>query len=307
MKKYILASFMSLFAVLSFTSCSEEEGVEPGNDGQPLVTIYQYTPALPYNADNDLLLRLVPNNKVESVYYLVEDTAAYNARYAQLGEGGYNKYVVENGTEVALGYENYEVLDSLGEVVSTTPITLGGKACEVIVTDMLGLNVITVVAKGGSTLVSSKINFNGIKWKNVVAGTYYFSNPNMQFLFGAESAETLMQVNEDDATAYRFKDLYGEGFSMKFYALPDYTAEDEGGVYTFLRVPDHFTGITYGSLGDFYVRDIGYWQGSDAWVTDNGYESGMYEDGSCFFMVQLHNAAGSNYGYNYYDYFVPAE
>lgn len=298
---------MSLFAAFCLTSCSEEEGTAPGGDSQPNVTIYKYTPALPYNADNDVLLRLVANDQTEEVFYLVEDTANYNTRYAQLGEAGYNQYVVENGDTAKIGYEKYEELDTLGNVVSSTDITSGSKAAEVIVTGLLGQNVITVVAKSGNSLKSAKTTFAGIRWKDVVEGTYNFANGNMQFLFGAESTETLLQVDEDDPTSFRFKDLFGPGYSMKFYSLPDYTnTDDNGDKYTFLRVPDQFTGIVYGSLGAFYIRDVGYWQGDDTFITEGGYESGMYEDYYCFFMVQLHNAAGSNYGYNYYDEFVPA-
>ena len=42
-----------------------------------------------------------------------------------------------------------------------------------------------------------------------------------------------------------------------------------------------------------------------SWVTDNGYESGMYEDHFCFVYVQYFVSA-SNLGYGY-DFFIPEE
>ena len=49
----------------------------------------------------------------------------------------------------------------------------------------------------------------------------------------------------------------------------------------------------YGSYGNVNVRDMGYWQGDDAYVFSYGYESGMYADGYCFFTVQFYVSAGS--------------
>ena len=275
---------MALMSMFLFTACSEEEGTEPGNDKSPVVTIYQYEAQLPYNSDNDVNLRIVGNNKVETAYYLVETAEEYEARVAELGEAGYNQYVVENGTQLELDEDT--------------------RSADEMVTGLLGVNIITVVAKSGNTLTAKHIKFVGINWVDVTEGVYYFQNANTQFLYGATAAMTTLQVDDADPTSFRLKDLYGEGLHMKFFSLPKYQAEDEDGVYTFLRVPDHFTGINFGSYGDFYVRDLGYWMGDDAYVTDYGYESGMYEDGSCFFLVQLHTAAGTNFGYGY-DYFIP--
>ena len=114
---------------------------------------------------------------------------------------------------------------------------------------------------------------------------------------------TTLQVCTTDANLYRFKDVFGAGYSMKIVLLPDYKATDADGEYTFFRVPRAETPYTYGSHGAVGVRDVGYWQGSDAWVTDNGYESGMYADYSCFVYVQYFVSAG-NIGYGY-DFFIP--
>ena len=90
---------------------------------------------------------------------------------------------------------------------------------------------------------------------------------------------------------------------MKINLLPDLVGEDEGGVYTFFRVKDQMISEFQGNK--VYVRDIGYWQGDDKYVTDHGFESGMYEDYSCFIYIQCH-IGSTNYGYGY-DYFIPDE
>lgn len=284
MKKYIFASFIALSAMFSFTACSEDEGTEPGNDKSPAVTIYQYDAALPYNSDNDASFRIVGNNKVDAAFYIVETAEEYDAHVQELGEDGYKKFVIENGTEVELDEDT--------------------RSADAMVTGLIGEHIITVVAKSGSTLVSKKFTFNGINWVDLIDGAYYFQNANTAYLLGAEATYAILQVDEADETSFRLKDVYGEGFSMKFKMI-EQTGEDEDGYpYWFLRVPDHYTGINFGSYGDFYVRDIGYWQGDDAYVTDYGYESGMYEDLTCFFQVQLHTAGGTSFGMST-DWFVP--
>lgn len=72
MKKYIESLLLLCVAAFTLTACSEEEGTNPGGDGNPNVVVYQYTPSQPYNADNDITLRFATNNKVEAVYYLSE-------------------------------------------------------------------------------------------------------------------------------------------------------------------------------------------------------------------------------------------
>lgn len=311
MKKYLIASVMTLFAAFSLVACSEEEGTTPGGDKNPHVTIYQYEAPLPYNADNDVKLRLAANNQVENAYYLAEPANEHDARLKELGEDGYNKYVVDNGTKINLAYPTYTETteDEDGEEVEgeAVEITSYGRSADVVITDMLGDYVITVVAQSGNTLTAEKINFTGIIWNTLAEGVYYFQNPNMQAISGMSATYTTLQVDNDNPTSYRLKDLWGAGYSMKFFALPDYEGEDEDGVYTFLRVPAQTTGITYGSYGTFYIRDVGYWQNDDSFVTAGGYESGMYEDYTCFFMVQLYNVGGSNFGYQYYDFFIPSD
>ena len=165
---------------------------------------------------------------------------------------------------------------------------------------MYGKYAITVVVVNGNKKTSAVTEFTGLEWADVVNGTYYFAvKPDVT----GESRPTTLQVCTTDNTLYRLKDVFGQGANMKFQLLPDYTAKDADGTYTYFRIPATETPFTYGSHGTVSVRDIGYWQGSSAWITDNGYESGMYEDYYCFFYIQYYVSAGS-LGYNY-EYFVP--
>ena len=277
MKKYIYNIFAVLFAATAITSCTEENGTEPGNDSAPSVIVYQYAAARPNNPDNDVVLRFASNSKANEVYYLAEKTTEMEANLSAKGEEGYMDYVVSSGTKVSgLSGEGY---------------------ADVTITDLFGSYTITAVAVNGAMKSSNSVTFTGLDWSNVVTGTYYFEAvPSL----GLDPVHTTLQVCTTDATLYRFKDLFGAGYSMKIKLL-DITGSDSDGEYTYFRVPATETPYTYGNYGAIGVRDIGYWQGSDAWVTSYGYESGMYSNYNCFICVQYYVSAG-NLGYNY-DFF----
>lgn len=285
MKKYII---MSLAAALTFcfTSCKEDNGTEPGTDSQPAATIYTYEPSAPLNPDNDVNIRFVCNSKTSEAYYLVEKTTEKEAH--KMSEAAYADFVVANGTKLQLTEDKHS----------------GGKVSEVTVAGLLGDYTITAVAANGGTKTSATKTFRGLMWEDVVKGTYMYSNANVQFLMGEiTSRPTTLQICTTDETLYRFKDAFGEGMHMKINLLPDLVGEDEGGVYTFFRVKDQVISEFKGNK--VYVRDIGYWQGDDKYVTDHGFESGMYEDYSCFIYIQCH-IGSTSYGYGY-DYFIPDE
>ena len=285
MKKYFI---MSLAAALTFcfTSCKEDNGTEPGTDSQPAATIYTYEPSAPLNPDNDVNIRFVCNSKTSEAYYLVEKTTEKEAH--KMSEAAYADFVVANGTKLQLTEDKHS----------------GGKVSEVTVAGLLGDYTITAVAANGGTKTSATKTFKGLMWEDVVTGTYMYSNANVQFLMGEiTSRPTTLQICTTDETLYRFKDAFGEGMHMKINLLPDLVGEDEGGVYTFFRVKDQMISEFQGNK--VYVRDIGYWQGDDKYVTDHGFESGMYEDYSCFIYIQCH-IGSTNYGYGY-DYFIPDE
>ena len=289
MKKYIESLLLLCVAAFTLTACSEEEGTNPGGDGNPNVVVYQYTPGQPYNADNDITLRFATNNKVEAVYYLAEAEADYNSHLSEMGEAGYNDYVVENGTQVE-GIEGQSNVD----------VTL---------TDMMGTYYITAVAVSGNQKKAYTTTFTGLAWEDVVSGTYIFNaQPVSGSAIGLPNTPTTLQVCTTDQTLYRFKDLFGEGYSMKLNML-DLQGQDESGTYRFFRVPEMATPysikLTDGNSYQLSVMDIGYFQDDESLVTAGGYESGMYEDGYCFVMVAYTVSAGYLcYGY---DYFVPNE
>ena len=289
MKKYIESLLLLCVTAFALTACSEEEGTNPGGDGNPNVVVYQYTPGQPYNADNDITLRFATNNKVEAVYYLSEPEADYNAHISEMGEAGYNDYVVENGTQVE-GIEGQSNVD----------VTL---------TDMMGTYYITAVAVSGNQKKAYTTTFTGLAWEDVVSGTYIFNaQPVSGSAIGLPNTPTTLQVCTTDPTLYRFENLFGEGYSMKLNML-DLQGQDESGTYRFFRVPEMATPysikLTDGNSYQLSVMDIGYFQDNESLVTAGGYESGMYEDGYCFVMVAYTVSAGYLcYGY---DFFIPNE
>ena len=273
MRKYINKLFAVVLATAAITSCTVEEGTVPGNDKDPNVVVYSYTAKKPYNEDNDVLLRLAFNSKVEEAYYLAEKATEKESKVASMGEEGYMDYVVSNGTKVA-------------DVTTEADLAI---------TDLYGKYAITVVAVSGAKKASAVAEFTGLEWADVINGTYYFGvKPDVT----GESRATTLQVCTTDNTLYRFKDVFGKDSHMKFQLLPDYTGTDADGAYTYFRVPATDTPFTYSNYGTVSVRDIGYWQGNTAWITDNGYESGMYEDYTCYIAVQYYCSGGSlGYGY----------
>jgi hypothetical protein len=280
MKKYIFQVLVMLCGAVGFTACTDEEGTVPGHDANPVITIYQYEPAQPLNPDNDVILRFAANSTTEEAYYLAEKTSDKAAHVASMGTDGYADYVVVNGTKL-------EGID-------------GESNEDVTITDLLGEYTITVVAVNGSKHLAYETSFMGLEWEDVTTGVYYFRNKNLPY--GGTTTETTLQKCTSDETLYRFKDLFGEGYSMKLYMMPDYTGEDESGTYTFFRVRATLTPYEYGSYGQISVRDYGYYKGNDSYVTSLGYESGMYEDGSCFLCLQAFVSAGSLGAA--YDYFI---
>lgn len=282
MKKYISSICALMLGFVAFTACSDEEGTIPGGDSQPAATVYTYSVSTPYNPDNDLALRIVANNQTTDVFYMPLKVADIEG----LSENEVINRVVSEGTKVELK------ADSLN----------GGKFADIMATGMFGDYLISVVAQNGSQKILSQVPFTGLDWSDVCTGTWYFASK-IAPAFGVESLPTTLQVCTTDENLFRLKDVFGAGYSMKIQRL-DIQGEDEDGVYSFLRVPVTATPYEYGDYGPISLRDIGYWQNNDAWVTDNGYESGMYADYTCFFIVQYYVTAGS-LGYNFYNYFIP--
>lgn len=286
MKKYINVLGMILLTIMAFTSCKEEAGTTPGTDSDPAITLYQYSAQAPeYNPDNDVRIRIAANSQVAEAYYLVEAVDDKAAKIKDMGESGYMDYVIENGTKV--------------EGVS------GASNIDIMVTGVQGECAITVVGVNGSNLTSSEIHFTGLAWKDVVTGTYQFGTQSASgaaaaTIVGETSRPTTLQVCTTNPNLYRFKDVFGEGYSMKINLI-DIKGSDKVGEYQYFRVPSTLTPYAYGNHGSINICDIGYWQGNDAFVTDNGYESGMYENYDCFiYVAYLVSTEAVGYGYDYF-------
>lgn len=283
MKKYINTLGMILLAIVAMTSCKEEEGTTPGTDGAPAITLYQYTVEAPeYNPDNDVRIRIAANNQVNEAYYLAEPVTDKKARVEENGETGYMTYVVENGTQI--------------EGIS------GASDADIILTNLQGEYAITVVGVNGNNMTSKEVLFTGLAWNDVATGTYVFGTTSLSgedaaAITGKTSMPTTLQVCTSDPTLYRFKDVFGEGYSMKINLI-DKTGSDTNGEYQFFRVPTTLTPFTYNNES-ISICDIGYWQGNDAFVTDNGYESGIYANHNCFVLVAYMISGGAlGYGYD---------
>ena len=131
----------------------------------------------------------------------------------------------------------------------------------------------------------------------------HFVNSFSKGLVGATKDDVILQQQDADKTQYRLKNLFGLGKNLNFFTI-DKTATDEQGKYQFARIPAQSTGLTHSKHGAISIRDVGYWQGDDSFVTTNsGYESRLYEDYKCIIYGQYYVTAGS--AGHQKEYFVP--
>lgn len=268
----VLASAPLLWA------CSADEGTMPGSDPKPAVTVYTYAPTeAGLNPDNDVVVRFVTNNKTTEVKYIVAPTSEV-------------ENILNNGGEKSL----LEKVESQGTVLTGLE---SNSYKDITLTDIHG--DYTVAAAANGSVLANRVNFVGLDWSLVKNGVFFYNKDNVT---PVPQVEASLEICTTDDTLYRINGVFGEGTAMKMYLL-DLKGEDEDGVYTFFRVRPTETPWTYGNYGTVSVRDIGYWQNNEAFVTSGGYESGLYADGSAFFYLQWYVAAG-NLGYGY-SFFIP--
>lgn len=275
MKKHIEKLFLTLFALLVLAACSDDQGTTVGNDSNPKVTLYSYDAQPPLNGDNDVIVRIAANNKVQEAYYFVEKTESKEARGMSVDE--YANFVIANGQKI-------EGING----ASDADLTLTGLQGEV---------TITVVGVSGNTKTSSFVTFKGLDWQDICEGTYTFAVAAIKNRMG-ESVTATLQYCANEEGLYRIKDVFGEGYSLKFRDTGD-TASDDGGSYKILSIPAQPTPLTYGDYGAIGVRDVATWQNENSYQSNNG----MYEDNECFFWLQYFVSAGS-LGYGF-DSFIP--
>lgn len=263
--------------MLMMGSCSEDKGTEPGTDPNPVVTLYSYEPTdASLNPDNDVIVRFATNSKVTSVKYLCVPTSTI-------------ENLINTGDEAAL----LQKVESEGTTVADLKPS---SYVDVAIKDLHG--DYTIVAAANGKKLANHVTFFGLDWNVVTTGTFIYNNT----IAPIESVEATLEICTSNDALYRVNGAFGAGTALKMDMLNLYGTDDDG-KYRYFRVKPTATPFTYGDYGTVSVRDIGYWQGNAALVTDNGYESGLYEDGYAFFYLQWYVSAG-NLGYMY-SFFVP--
>ncbi len=271
MKKYIYTLFAALLTATALTSCSEDEGTEPGNDSTPNVVIYQYTAASPYNPDNDIYLRLASNSAVREVYYLAELTATMEENLSSMGEEGYMNYVIENGTQIT-------------EINGTADYDL-------YITGLIGEYTITVVAVNGNTKTYQTAAFTGLSWETY--GTGYWTDGILAAMFGQDPVT--MSVYLDRAVT-------ANGVRFRFSSPYDHasTAQDELGAYNgypsvapeeIVEGENLFVISCTGSSASMAISDLGLDWGYGAMYT--GTLNGNVQGGSTYPLGTYDEEAGS--------------
>lgn len=273
MKKNWLTYLLALLVVSAFTACKDEEGREPGTDGAPVVTLYQYTvtTAEGYNPDNDTHLRVAVNNQVNNVYYLAELTDTRDAYVESNGEDAYNQYVVDNGTQV----------------------TVEDGVVDLYVTGIRGANTITVVGVGnGGALCSASATFLGYVWNTLATGQVCAPIMDGTTAFSWASGFTLQQ-REDNPDIYRIADLYGTGYHLIITAQGE--AQTESGDY-YGEEGNSFRLVTLTTLGTPYSTSDGQLSLSDCatYMSNSGYlgYNRLYENNHLYVYALLSVPAG---------------
>lgn len=282
LKKYFY-SVLAVAGVVTLTACSADEGTDPGSDSAPAITMYTYTPSSEYNADEDLMIRIAPNNKVAEIYYKSELTTAVQEYIAANGENAYADQVVASGTKLE-----------------------GGSTQDFVLTGLLGNYTITAVgvAENGRKAVAST-TFQGLTWTSITAGTMTYGTLGQ---LGLSPAQVVLEKCDVDETLYRVKNMYGEGNHLKFTVLDLGGTASDGSAFKFCRVANQNTGLSYGSYGAISVQDVGYWQGDESYVTGGGFDNYFYVSGpkenQLSFTLYYYVSAGY-LGYQDADVFIP--
>lgn len=285
MKKYILMSLAALLS-LSFTSCREENGTEPGNDGNGVTTVFTYVVDAPYNSDNDVAVRFAGNAQVSEIYYLVEKEADFDKNYAEKGEAAYMDYVMQSGSKVELNKDVKEALNT--------------SDADVVLTNLIGSNVIAAVSvSANGTKTFAKGTFVGLEWEDVTDGYYQFGSASaLPDVSGLKGVMCSLQhcTTAGKTNLYRLVDVFGKGFNLKFSVMEDTKTMTQYGNMWYVRVANQPTSWEFKTYGTLNVRDIAYWQGNDAFATNASYGCTMYDDYYTEFCLQYNVTAG-NVGY----------
>lgn len=266
MKKYLLTLMLAPVAML--WSCNADEGTDPGHDSEPNVVVYSYSPesSKGLNPDNDVTVRFSTNSATTALYYLVEPEADVEAELKANGEDAYAQKVIANGTKIEVK---------------------GAETKDVDLTGIYGNYTITAVATNGGAFAMGSVAFQGLDWSDVASGSFLFN----QAFLADEGTECTLQVCKTDASLYRLKDAFGEGYHMKVQKLSG-KYQDADGIFQLARIPltqtPYQISLTTGGPYPIVVEDIGYWQGNSAFVTNvnqTGYINYFYDDNSIYFRL----------------------
>ena len=227
---------MAAFAAVLMTSCSADEGTEPGGDTKAYVQTNTYNVAPPLDADADFLVRVSTNSAVKGAYILLEKHDDYSKHIAEMGKDAYNDYVVKNGG-VVKGVAGRSEVD-------TTFYGLKGEY------------MATVVAVGNNGLAQAadSVSFTGIAWNKVCDGTFTFG-PEAQQLFGLTSVVTELDQDADDTAQYRIKNVFGTGYNIKFRRYSLTYKDEEDGEYKVCLVPGQATPFSSKQYGRVFFAD----------------------------------------------------
>ena len=227
---------MAAFAAVLMTSCSADEGTEPGGDTKAYVQTNTYAVAAPLDADADFLVRVSTNSAVKGAYILLEKHDDYSKHIAEMGKDAYNDYVVKNGG-VVKGVAGRSEVD-------TTFYGLKGEYMATVV----------AVGNNGQAQAADSVSFTGIAWNKVCDGTLTFG-PTAQQLFNKTSVDVELDQNADNAAQYRLKGVFGAGYNIKFRRYSLTYEDEEDGEYNVCLVPGQATPYTYGNYGTVYFAD----------------------------------------------------
>lgn len=233
-----------VLALTIFTGCTEDEGTEPGHDGTPVATLYQYTASGEDMTENDCLFRIATNAAVREVYYMAELKTAKEER--NMSDDQYAELVVTQGTKVEINASDTK---------------------EVIIKDLHGVYDITVVAVNGGSRTAQTITFAGPDYKPFGTGTYtsdlfgnigkvdieYSAIGNRYRIVSIWAANHGFSFSPDGTSVTVFPSQMETGFNDKNHGMVSVT--DQGSSYD--EAAKTFTFLFKFSAEDGYVYGVG--------------------------------------------------
>ncbi len=195
MKKNILNLLFVFTILMSFSSCSEEEGTNSGGDSEPVATLYTYkADPKKYNPENDVFVRVAVNSRVKECFYFVQKTEDRSKQIELTGEKSYVDYVIKEGVQIKIADD---------------------RTADFYVTGLKGDYTISVVAVDGGMKSLSSVNFIGFDWEDLGKGMFTSS------IFGFKKERLVQKLKGGDL--YQIKSAYQEDWNIRFIVNKDNT------------------------------------------------------------------------------------